>query len=232
VLTRAWRRLWTRARDERGTTLAELMIVVLLLGMIVAPAAMFLTSSQRNQRVVDESVRQQQDARIALDSWARAIREAGYPAGLNYTSSSLFQSASDNDVSFYSDIDNDGISEKVRYYLSGASVMRSVTNPDCNQNPCSYGDTATVATKTVLSSIRNGDLSACSGQSGTKPIFTYYSVDHGTGAQTQMPSGGSVSNLVDISFVKMTAVVDITPGKSPTCQTLETAVSLRNWRGG
>ena len=226
----AWR-LRHRAREEHGTTLAELMIVVLLLGIVVAPAALFLISSQRNQRVVDESVRQQQEARIALDLFGRSMREASYPAGLNYSQSSLFDAASDNDVTFYSDNDNDGVTERVRYYLSGVSVLRKVTNPDCTQVPCSYGDTATVTTKTLLGSVRNTDLTACSGQSGSKPLFTYYAVDKGTGALTQMPSGGSVDNLVDISYVKMTVVVDITPGKSPTCQTLDAAVSLRNWRG-
>ncbi|HEX9375096.1 MAG TPA: hypothetical protein VGB19_02490 [Actinomycetota bacterium] len=228
-----WAALRGRAGAEHGTTLAELMIVIMLLGLVVAPAVTFLISSQRNEKTVSDSVQQQQDARLALEQFSRALRESSYPQGLTYSQSSLFDAAADNDVTFYTDIDTDGIIEKVRYWLDSgnAQILRTVTDPDCTQSPCSYGATATATTTTVITNVRNADLTACQGQSGTQALFLYYSVDRGTGAQNAISSGGTINNLVDINYVKMTVVVDITPGKSPTCQTLETAVSLRNWRG-
>src|SRR5437867_2596461 len=98
-----------RLRSEAGTTLVELMVVVALLAVVVGPAYMFLSSSQRNQRTVGESVQQQEDARVALEAFSRSLREATYPQGLNYNDSSLFDYAQDNDVSFYTDVGNDGL---------------------------------------------------------------------------------------------------------------------------
>jgi type II secretory pathway pseudopilin PulG len=227
-----WTARLRRCHTEAGTTLVELSVVVALLAVVVAPAYLFLTSSQRNQRVVDESVRQQQDARIALETFSRSLREATYPQGLSYSESSLFYAAAANDVSFYTDVGNDGLIDKVRYFLDTATstVLRTVTVPDCSSG-CSYGDTATSSTSKVVSTVRNADLSVCAGQSGSKPLFEYFSVDRGSGASTQIGSGGTIANLVEINYVSMTVVVDITPEKSPTCQSIDTAVSLRNWRG-
>jgi Tfp pilus assembly protein PilW len=223
-----------RLRSERGTTLTELAVVVALLGVVLAPAYMFLTTSQSNQRLVDESVQQQQNARVALEIFSRSIREATYPEGYDYSQSSLFGSAAYTDVSFYSDFGNDGTIDRIRYFLDDANsrVERTVTVPDCSGTTCSYGVTATSSTSTVVENVRNADLSACSGGTGSQKLFQYYSVNRSSGAPSEITSSvGVLYNLVDINYVKMTVVVDITPGKSPTCQSIDTAVSLRNWRG-
>ena len=89
-------------------------------------------------------------------------------------------------------------------------------------------------TRPIIENVRNVAPSAsCTNYSGgAQPLFTYYTVDRGTGAQTPVSiSGVFVNSLVDISFVQITAIVDITPGQSPTCQNIRTSVSLRNWRG-
>jgi type II secretory pathway pseudopilin PulG len=234
LLVRFRQAVRARIRSERGTTLTELAIVVALLGVVVAPAYMFLVSSQRNQRVVDESVQQQQTARVALETFSRSLREATFPQGYNYSESSLFSAAASMDVSFYSDFGNDGVVDRIRYFLDSANsrVQRTVTEPDCSGTPCSYGPTATSSTSTVVENVRNADLSACSGGSGSQKLFQYYSVNRSSGAPSEITSSvGVLYNLVDINYVKMTVVVDITPGKSPTCQSIDTAVSLRNWRG-
>ena len=56
----------------------------------------------------------------------------------------------------------------------------TTTVPDCSSPPCTYGVTATSNTSTVVTAVRNPDLTACQGQSGTQPMFQYYSVDRGT----------------------------------------------------
>jgi prepilin-type N-terminal cleavage/methylation domain-containing protein len=231
-----WRRpraRWLRLASQAGMTLTELMVTLSLLGIVLVPAFTFLFSAQRGQRTASEAVQQQQDARIGLEQFSRSLREGTFPQGYDYTESSIFYSALDYDVTFYSDVDNDGIAEQIHYWLDTTTqqVMRTEVNPDCTQDPCTYltQNGATATTGTVLSNVRNNDLSACSGQSGSTPLFSYSTITGGIPTPVPTP-GGNVDALVDINYVKMTVVVDVTPGKSPTCQTITTTVSLRNWR--
>lgn len=230
----AWARRGGRLRGEHGTSLMEVTMAAALLAMVVGPAAMFLASTQRSEKIVEDASRQQGDARVALEALSRSLREGGYAQGLDYSSSSVFSYAADNEVTFYSDVDNDNVTEKVRYWLDTTTSVfnRTVIEPSCAVNPCDYtSSAATSTTSPLLPNVRNADATACS-QGGIRPLFVYYRVDRGNGVPTLIPTPISVVNdLVDISYVKTNVVVDITPGKSPTCQALETAVSLRNWRG-
>ena len=229
-------RFLLRARDESGLTLIELAITMALLAVITVPAMNFMISTQRAERISNEATQQQQAARVAIDQFARWMRQADYPQGHTYQDSQIFLSATDMDVTFYSDTDHNGINDKIRYWLdtSTASLMRTITVPDCSISPCSYIDSNAVATTaTVVQNVRNNNLTACS-SSGSQPLFTYYSKDPGTGGVYPSPIATPIADinyLVDIYYVKLSVVVDVTPGKSPTCQTLTTTVQLRNWRG-
>jgi Tfp pilus assembly protein PilV len=225
-------RLGRLGPGQAGMTLTEVLVSVTLLVVVVVPILNFLSSTQRSEGVVSDSTRQQADARIAIESFSRSLREATYPQGATYVDSSIFDSAGDNSVTFYTDLDSDGVAEQVTYTLDVAAskVTRTVVVPDCSST-CSYVNGATTSS-TMVDNVRNADLSACGqGQTGTTPLFTFYQVDRGTGTLTAIPSTQNVNNLVDISYVIMKVVLDITPNRAPTCQTLTTSVSLRNWRG-
>ena len=233
MLSRSLRLVIRRLDREEGLSLTELAIVSALLLVVIVPATQFIVTTQRNERIVSEATRQQQDARTGMETFSRSLREANYPEGLTYTESSIFGAAAQNDVTYYADADGDGVTEKVRYELDAANaeVKRTVTEPNCAEAPCSYTNGATSSTNTVVSYVRNANLAACN-SSGSKPLFTYYQLDPGTGGVTEIPTPApGIDALVDINYVKLQVVADVTPGKSPTCQTLETAVSLRNWRG-
>ena len=214
-------------------SLIELMVATSLLAVVLPAAFMFVLSASRNERVVTETTQQQHTARLALESFSRVMRKATYPQGYDYTASSIFVAAASEDVTFYSDVDQDAITERVRYRLVAGSdeVERTVVEPNCDSLPCSYsGAGTTTTTGVVWEHVRNQDPEACNTPPDDPRLFRYYTVDRGTGAQTEI-SGSTINDLVDISFVQITVVADITPQESPTCQTLGTGVSLRNWRG-
>jgi type II secretory pathway component PulJ len=222
-----------RARVEGGFTVIELTVAFALLGVIVVPAFVYLSSTQHSERVVSEAVRQQQDSRVALNAFARAIRESDYPDGYTYSSSSIFVAASSNDVTFYSDLNNDGVPDMVRYWLDGTNINRTETRPDCSSHPCDYfGAGAVTSTTVMVENARNPNPAQCGKPPLTPPVplFSYYKADKGTGSLTQI-SPISANDLVDINYVVLAVLIDITTTKSPVCQTLTTSVSPRNWRG-
>jgi len=221
------------ADGERGVTLVELMVATGILMVAVVPAFTFLSAQQRTANILEQTARQQQQARYGLSVFGRSIRGAGYPAGYSYIDSSMFNYAATSDVSVYSDVNNDHTTELVRYWLDTTThkVMRSVTGPDCASPPCDY--TAGLWTKTapLVSDVRNNSTAGCGATSPPTPLFAYFTVDPGTGAQTPIATpGGNVNNLVDINYVSLALVVDVTPGRSPTFQCLKSGVQLRNWR--
>lgn len=227
LLRRALRRL----THEAGFTLTELMVTVAILGL-VAPAAMtFVFSMQRSERKVAEATEQEHQARLAIESFARSLREAGYAEGLTYDSSSIFYAASENSVSFYADPDTDGVMERLTYRLDAteATIERDKVEPNCSLTPCNYTTGATTTTRMMIDDVRNAEMSACGGTEPVK-LFRYYKVDRGSGAHTEL-AGSTTDELVDIAYVKISVVTDETPGESPNCHTLSTGVSLRNWRG-
>jgi type II secretory pathway pseudopilin PulG len=210
------------------------MIVSALLGILIVAATGFLVTAQRNEKIVNDASQQQQNARNALEQLARSAREAQYPQGYNYSNSVIISSADKFEVSFFTDVDDDGTVDKVRYVMSTGStdLNQEVYAPDCSASPCEYPDTPT-RTKPVITEVRNRDLGDCGQAAGsTAPLFRFYKADRGTGNLVEIATPTAVlDQLVDISYFEVNVFHDITPGRSPVCQNVKTSVNLRNWRG-
>ncbi len=68
-------------RNNKGVTLIELMIVMVIAAILVAGIYTLFTTQQRSYFVQDQVSGVQQDARVALDIMARDIRMAGFLTG-------------------------------------------------------------------------------------------------------------------------------------------------------
>ncbi len=158
--------------------------------------------------VFQDSLNAQKDTRNALASMSAEIRSASpssvgaYPLAETATSS----------FTFYSDIDGDGLKERVRYFLNGKTLKKGVLEP--SGNPLSYNPVNEIISDFVKN-ITNGTSS---------PIFAYYD-DSYDGSTAPLPSP---VNILSVSLVKITAVVDSNPGRAPIPLTLTTQMSIRN----
>lgn len=236
-------RLW-RSRDDAGITLLEVTITLALLSLVTFPAGMWLGTMQRSDLFVGDATRQLADTRLALEGMARTIRPATYAFGDNAFNSSIFHSAGDFHVTFYVDANGDGIAERVSYDFDQptSSIRKTSITPACGTGAdgrmaCDYA-TGVARTSTVVQNVRNDAPSSCPNTT-RRPIFSYYKVDPGTGEPVQLASSGGdlsvssndINDLVDINFVQVEVVVDLSPGRGPNCTNLKTSVQLRNWRG-
>jgi prepilin-type N-terminal cleavage/methylation domain-containing protein len=105
------------ARDQRGFTLTELLIVIAILGMMLAGLVTVQMQGQQSYLIGSHRVEAQQNGRIALELMVRELRSA--------TSVTLIPSATD--LTF---VDENG--NTIRYSLSGAVLNRTtggVTTP-------------------------------------------------------------------------------------------------------
>lgn len=110
-------------KDQKGYTLIEVFLVVLLIFIIVALVSSVLLTSERTNRDIVNIARSEIDARLALYRISKDIRETHD-----------IITANDYEVVFQSNIDEDEYFEEIRYYLvaedSHYDLYRQVDNAE------------------------------------------------------------------------------------------------------
>ena len=118
----------------------------------------------------------------------------------------------DNDVSFYSDINYDGQSELVRYYLDGNTLYKSVIEP--TGTPATYPPENAVTTPLTENVKNNGS-----------PIFLYLNGDWPSDTTNNpMPTP---ANLADVRLIRISLVVNSNDRVGANGFSLSTDVNLR-----
>lgn len=108
-------------KDQKGFSLVEMMLVILLLFIIVAlVSSLFITSGRTNRDVIN-IVKSEIDARVVIYRISKDIRETHD-----------IITANNNEVIFMSNVDGDEYYEEIRYYLvsedSHFNLYRQVDN--------------------------------------------------------------------------------------------------------
>ncbi len=143
-------------------------------------------------------------AQRGIDSMVKTMREAAYASNGAYPVVAI----GPNDITFYADIDDDVSVERVRYYVSGTSLLREVTHPA--GDPPVYG--AAQTSSVVSETVRNLDQGVTT--------FRYYDMN-----------GGLIvdySRIAYVRFIEMNVVVNVDPGKLPNQLILRSTAALRN----
>lgn len=149
-----------KKRDSSGFTLIELLVVIVLMSILAGALLSLQFILSQNQVTVWRSYISVNEANSNVASLVREVRTArfgdngAYPLG----------TAEDNELVFYSDIDFDGATERVRYFLVGTDISKGVTDP--TSFPVSYppGDEKI---KVISENVRNL----------ANPVFYYYNGD-------------------------------------------------------
>lgn len=137
------------ARGQKGMTLVEMVVVLgiftVVIGLVVAWAVLGLKVYQAsNEQLLAEG-----RFNIAISKFIEEIREARNGEDGSY----YLVSADSSSVEFFSDYDNDRLTEKVRYRLVGGDLFRSTIKPTINA-PTYYSETNRQEVK-VLEGITN-----------------------------------------------------------------------------
>ncbi|MFM2357335.1 MAG: hypothetical protein RJA61_72 [Candidatus Parcubacteria bacterium] len=192
-------------RFKKGMTMVEMIIVIFIFGIISLATAQFQLDVFRLSGYADKSLNAVFNSRQILKIMVSELRSTTISENGSYP----LQAVATSTLTFYSDVDGDGLVERVRYFLQGTDFKKGIVEP--TGNPYVY--TGTETTVTLVSGVRNTATS----------IFTYYDTDY-TG--TTLPlSNPSVS---DIRLIKVTIEIDEDPNKPPAMLTSTTQVSLRN----
>jgi prepilin-type N-terminal cleavage/methylation domain-containing protein len=116
----------------RGFTLIEILIVMFIIVFLVGVIIFFVISLSNYRTFFLFTMGSEKEIDIMLTNIAREIRT------MNYSSNGAYpiEYASTTSIIFYSDIDNDGLTERIRYYLENNILKRGIIKP--SGTPPSY----------------------------------------------------------------------------------------------
>lgn len=204
----------TDMRKQLAFTLIELLIAIAV-ALIITQAFtyMFVQTWNANKFILEtglaSSLAQRTNNKIVKE--LRGIQQSAngsYPIA----------AAGPNDLSVYDDIDDDGVVERVHYYLNANTdeLYMGVRKPNLSTTPASYasGDgTTTLLAKYVVNE-------------ASDPVFYYYNKDY-PGDTTNNPLTSPIS-VGDIQLIRIRLQINIDPVRAPNNIYIESFVDLRN----
>jgi len=197
-----------RPNSQIGFTLLETLIVVGLFVVLAVAIGAFSSDIWRQNTFVQHSLIAESEARGTLKQIIAEMRamapghDGSYPLAL----------ASTTAITFFSDVDHDGLRERIRYYVASSSLMKGTIKP--TGQPYVY----TEANETVQTKVNN--------LVNTTAVFNFYDDNYDGSA-----SSTALAFPVDISqvrLIKATIMIDADPNRSPVPLMFESQVSLRN----
>jgi prepilin-type N-terminal cleavage/methylation domain-containing protein len=197
------------AKARRGFTLVE---VIIAMGILIAVGVTFAQLSLRitgsTLQFTSSLVTQQaiQETLLAMIPEIRSIAQSNdgaYP--ISAASTSTFE--------FYSDIDRDGLFERVRYFWNGTKFTKGVIKP--TGSPLTY----VTSTEVLVDQVQNL-------VTGTQ-LFTYYDKTATSSASTPM---SSPIDPLGIKIVKIYIVANQGTTAAPSLVGVETEATIRNLR--
>jgi hypothetical protein len=136
----------------------------------------------------------QRKARQIIDIIKKELREATEGEGNQYP----LVTCNANEIVYYSDIDEDGATERVRYFMDGNIFKRGVVEPNASGN---Y--TGGEQIRNIMNNVLND-----AGQ----PVLRYYNSAYvGSGSPLAAPATCGEVRLIQIEFV-IDAVLELQPG--------------------
>jgi len=192
----------------KGFTLIEILVSVAIFTMVSIVVSTFQRDIFSLNRNLQSGLNAQLEARHVIKIMVAELRKAS-PSSLGAYPIEL---ASSTGITFYSDVDNDGLKDKVRYFLNGTTIKKGVIAPTGNPYVYTSGNEriTTIVNYVIASS--------------TLPIFEYHTSAY-AGTSTPLSQPVTVSS---VRLIKINVIIDTNPLTSPRALIVTTQVTPRN----
>lgn len=196
--------------SHSGFTLIELlisMVIMTILGLAVLGLQYILS---QNRQVAIENFNTVDRANISVSDMLKEIRTVRFSDAGTYP----IESANDNEIIFYSDIDFDNDAERIRYTLNDNVLERGVVEPVGTTYPVN-----TEKVKTITDLVRNSE----------NPLFTYYNSNWPTDTvNNPLASPPSLANIKIIKIYIRINTEDTDPNNDFILETYATLRTLKD----
>jgi len=190
----------------RGFTMMEVLLGLFIVSLIGLVIFEFQFNIFKIESILNGSLDASYESSKAVKVLAKEIREAN----IGNDGSFPVLTATDDEFVFFSDINNDGLREKIRYVLSDRYLKKQISKFE--GTPPSYTEYG--EPKNVINYLVN-DI---------QPVFIYYDSSYdGSSAPLLSPV-----NILQIRLVKIILEIDKDDAKAPAPIRAETNVMIRN----
>ncbi len=197
--------------NTQGLTLIEILLTISIMIVLIIAWQSFILRGYRGISFGREQLSAIRSAQKGITTMTREIREASTAENGSYP----LEKADDNEIIFYSDIDEDQYVERVRYFVENNTLKKGTVEP--TGSPLTYNTNNETIT-TIAQFIRNN--------TSTEPIFTYYNGDYPLdNTNNPLPTP---SRLIDTKLIHVFVKINVDPKRSPDDFVLESDVQLRN----
>lgn len=194
---------------NQGLSLIEAIVAIGIFIIIVVSWNIIVIQSYRTTSFGDDQQTAIREAREAIAVMVQEIREMSTAENGAYA----LEQADDNEIIFYSDVDSDVLTERIRYFLNGTQLQKGITEP--SGDPLEYVTSTEIIT-TVADYVYN--------QSNN--IFTYYDGTYPYSTSTNpLPAP---ARLISTKLIHVQLFITVDLNKAPETFVVESDVQLRN----
>lgn len=197
-----------KSNNRNGFTLTELIFSISIFILIFVAIGAFARDVFFFNNILQSGLNNIGDARKVLRPFANEVRKA-QPSDLG---SFTISEASTSTFSFYSDIDEDGSRERVKYFLDGDVFKKGVINP--SGDPLEYD-----SNDEIIFNIANNVVA-------TSTVFSYYDSNYYGSTSSTALSYPIVTS--EVRLVRIDLTIDANPDRAPSLLTITTQATIRN----
>lgn len=200
-----------KPQSREGFSVVEVIISAAVFSILIFVVASLRTNVDTLTNLVSQKLQSRQDIDRAMDQMVTEIRSASPSSQGAYP----VESATTSSLVFFSDVDSDGLFERIRYTVGTSTLDRGVTKP--SGSPLVYS-TSSETVSTLISNLT---------KTTSSNVFTYYGEGY-TGSQAALPATGTLASA--IRLVRVTVYVDVRPREAPKPAYVSQLISIRNLR--
>lgn len=192
-------------RGQKGFTLLEVVMAIGIFSILMVGINFLFISLYRQQGSSAAMIERTRVMNNLIDNVSRELREGNRGENGHF----FIETAANDTITFYSDVDDDHLTEKVSYSLSASTLSKSVTQPGSD-----FQYTGTPTVTVICSEVQNGST----------PMFTYYDENYsGTGSSMTLPV-----SVLNVKLVGVSLTTNSTNKYKSYPLHIETKIQLRN----
>lgn len=197
--------------SQRGLTIVEMLIAIFIFVLMMGGSVYLLSQIYKRYSFSMEQGMSVNETQRAMKIMIEEIRRARQADSGAYP----IVSADDFDLVYYSDINNDDVTERVHYYFENEVIKKGIAEPSGTPPVYPVNDQSV---STIAEHVQN---------TADEPLFSYYNSDYPQD-QVSNPLAVPVTQVSQIRLVKVDIFFNLDPYRSPDNIRLESYVEMRN----